>query len=83
MWLLGYIITLSDGSVWFSERGPVDYWDWAVGNEVKIESFNNQKEKRVLHFVKKPAMGNADYRIINISCNDFDEFQLIKVPTHL
>jgi hypothetical protein len=80
MWLLGYRITLNDDSVWFSERGPMDYWNWAIGDEVRIEAFNNQKDRRVLCQVIKPAMGNADYRIINISCNDFDEFQLVEGP---
>jgi hypothetical protein len=71
-WLLGYIITLNDGTRWFTERGPIDYWDWEIGNEIRIESLDSKEKRKLL----SPAMGiKADYRLINSSRDDYDDFQ--------
>ncbi len=74
-WLIGYIIHLNDDSVWFSERGPLDYWEWQIGDEVRVELFSNQQERRLILQGIKPAMGEVAYRIFNMTRADCDEFQ--------
>ena len=70
-WLLGYHIYLDDGTSWFTYRGPIDYWDWEVGDEVKIEPYKTLEERKLI----LPWVGYTECRIVNITRNDLDDFR--------
>lgn len=73
MWLLGYCVSLDDGSQWFAEKGPLDYWDWEIGDQVEIEPLGYKLDKKVFPFQENDA-----YEAINITRNEVELFQLIE-----
>jgi hypothetical protein len=71
-WGIGYEIILDDGSHWFSER--YDSWEWESGDEVAIEPFLDQSQRRLMQMGIVPFYGEANYRIYNLTRNDWEEF---------